>query len=75
MTPRREGSPVADTPPLTVHVIPGPAREDWCPTCKAWTRLTGNILLLTPGGVSVVGTWTACEICGDEDDDQEATRG
>lgn len=65
---------MARTPPLTVIVLPGPAREDWCPTCKALTRLTGDVLMLTPDGVAVVGTWTACEIC-DDLDDQEATRG
>lgn len=68
MTGQRGRTAVADTPPLTVHVIPGPAHEDWCPTCKANTRLTGDILMLTPDGVSVVGTWTACEICDDPDE-------
>ncbi|PWI15973.1 hypothetical protein DI272_18740 [Streptomyces sp. Act143] len=61
---------MASPAPLTVIVTPGPAREDWCKTCKAWTRTTGDILMLTPGGVSVVGTWTACEICNDEEDDR-----
>ncbi|MET9462442.1 hypothetical protein ABZY05_46845 [Streptomyces canus] len=58
-------------PPLAVHVDLGPAREDWCRTCKAWTRVTGDILMLTAGGVSVVGTWTACEICDDQEDDRD----
>jgi hypothetical protein len=74
MTGQRGRTVAEPPPPLTVHVDPGPAREDWCPTCKAWTRLTGDILMLTAGGVSVVGTWTACEIC-DEHDDQGDDRG
>ncbi|MGW2951517.1 hypothetical protein [Streptomyces eurythermus] len=61
-------------PPLTVHVDLGPAREDWCITCKAYTRVTGDILMLSPAGVSVVGAWTTCEIC-DDLDDQETDRG
>ncbi|GGQ50085.1 hypothetical protein GCM10010250_22110 [Streptomyces althioticus] len=74
MTGQQGSTAVAEPPPpLTVHVTPGPAREDWCPTCKAWTRLLGDILLLTPDGVSVVGTWTACEIC--DDPSEEAGRG
>ncbi|MER6367424.1 hypothetical protein [Streptomyces mirabilis] len=71
MTSQRGSTTVADTPPLTVHVTPGPAREDWCPTCKANTRLTGDVLMLTPDGVSVVGTWTACEICDDPDGQED----
>jgi hypothetical protein len=53
-----------------VYVDLGPAREDWCTRCKAFTRVTGDILMLSPGGVTVVGTWTACEICDDQEDDR-----
>lgn len=75
MTGQQGSTTVAEPPPpLTVHVTPGPAREDWCPTCKAWTRLLGDVYMLTPEGVAVVGTWTACEIC-DDPGDQEAGRG
>ncbi|MEV5930932.1 hypothetical protein ACPCSG_23580 [Streptomyces cellulosae] len=56
-------------PPL----FPGSAKEQWCDACRAWTRLAGDILMLTPDGVSVVGTWTACEIC--DDPSEEAGRG
>lgn len=64
---------MANTPPLAVHVTPGPARETWCVACKAYTGITGDVLLLSPDGVSVVGTWSACEIC-DDPDDPEANR-
>lgn len=40
----------------------------WCLTCKAWTLLTADLLLLTPGGVSTLGTRTWCEVCDDPDD-------
>jgi hypothetical protein len=73
MTGQRGSTTVAQPPSLTVHVTPGPAREDWCPACKAWTRLTGDVLMLTPDGVSLIGTWTVCEIC--DDPDQEDDRG
>ncbi|WP_327345970.1 hypothetical protein [Streptomyces europaeiscabiei] len=59
-------------PPLTVHVALGPAREVWCRICKAFTRATGDILMLTAGGVSVVGTWNACEICDGHDGQENA---
>lgn len=33
-------------------------------------NVDGDILMLSPGGVSIVGTWTACEICDDQEDDR-----
>ncbi len=62
------------TGPITMTVNPGEAHEDWCPACKAYTRLTGRVALLTPEGVSTVGTWSWCEIC-DDPTDQERHRG
>jgi hypothetical protein len=35
----------------------------WCPHCKAFTLATGPVYLLTPHGVSAVGSWAACEVC------------
>jgi len=56
----------------TLHV--GNPRADWCAICRAYTRLIGDMLLLTPDGVSTLGTWAGCEIC-DDPTDQEAPRG
>lgn len=65
---------MAQPAPLTV--APGKVRDEWCTACKAYTRITGELLLLTAAGVSTVGTWTWCEICDDPtDQQQEATRG
>lgn len=68
-------SPRAGTPHpgvvVTLHV--GNIRSGWCPTCKAWTLLVGDMLHLTSDGVSVLGTWSGCEIC-DDPNDPEASR-
>lgn len=61
-------------PPLGVTVAPSEVREDWCPVCKAYTRITGSLALLTAAGVSTVGTWAWCSVCEDPDD-QEVSRG
>lgn len=68
MTPRHQPVP---PPVLTVHVEPGSPRPDWCHVCKAETRFTGDVLLLTPDGVAVVGSYAGCEIC---DEPEEAER-
>ncbi|MFE0545184.1 hypothetical protein [Streptomyces sp. NPDC058891] len=60
--------------PLRVTVAPADVREDWCTVCKAYTRLVGSLALLTPAGVSTVGSWAWCEIC-DDPGDREVTRG
>lgn len=57
--------------PLTVAVTPGTVREGWCLTCKARTLLTGELLLLTPHGVTVAGEWAWCEICDDPADQED----
>ncbi|MET8609802.1 hypothetical protein [Streptomyces misionensis] len=59
--------------PLTVAIDPGTPREDWCPACKAYTRLVGQVVVLTADGVSTVGEWAWCEICSDPND-PEANR-
>ncbi|MFC8723753.1 hypothetical protein [Streptomyces bacillaris] len=60
--------------PVPVDLVPaGDWRTEWCTTCKAWTRLAGSMLLLTPDGVSTVGSWNCCEIC-DDPAGQEARR-
>ncbi|WP_284576801.1 hypothetical protein [Streptomyces sp. 2P-4] len=43
----------------------GTLNTGWCPTCKAETLITTDLLLLAPEGVSAVGTWSWCEICDD----------
>ena len=61
---------------LALTLTAGTPTEGWCLTCKADTRLAGDLLLLAPGGVSVVGTWTWCEFCEDPTDQrQRRTRG
>lgn len=73
MTPRHRPVP-PPLPVLTVYVTTGPPRPDWCRACKAWTRFTGDVLLLTPDGVSIVGAYAGCEIC-DDPDTEGARRG
>lgn len=56
-------APTAGLPAL------GTVRPDgWCPTCKANTRHTAEVLVLTPGGVTVAGTAVWCEVHDDPDD-------
>lgn len=50
---------------LVLHA--GTVETGWCAACKAWTQLTADLLLLTPEGVSTVGTRTWCEVCDDPD--------
>lgn len=52
-------------PDLVVTVTPGTPAPTWCPTCKAYTRLAGELLLLDPAGVTQVGSYTWCEVCDD----------
>ncbi|MEU5834485.1 hypothetical protein ABZ820_12545 [Streptomyces diacarni] len=63
-------APPAPGPALTL-MSGGDVREGWCTACKAYSRLTGPVLLLTPGGVATAGTWSWCAIC---EDPQEAPR-
>lgn len=66
--PDRYGRPTAPPPPPdTVHAVPGTATTEWCTRCKAWTRLSGDVLLLTPTGVARAGRYTWCEVCDDPD--------
>lgn len=68
MSPRRQVEPR----PADVEVTASAANvsAEWCSTCKAYTLLAGEIVLLTPGGVATVGYWAWCETC----DPPEVTR-
>lgn len=68
MSPRRPVEPR----PADVEVTASAANvsAEWCSTCKAWTLLAGEIVLLTPDGVATVGYWAWCETC----DPPEVTR-
>ncbi|MFJ4469570.1 hypothetical protein ACIP2X_19045 [Streptomyces sp. NPDC089424] len=61
MTPRRPVEPR----PAEVEVTASAANvtAEWCSTCKAWTLLAGEIVLLTQDGVARVGYWAWCETC------------
>ncbi|MFC7791403.1 hypothetical protein [Streptomyces cinereoruber] len=61
--PRPVGRPALARP--AIH--PSTPATGWCTDCKAWTRQTVDLLLLTADGVSPVGTWTWCEIHDDPD--------
>ncbi|MEW2568332.1 hypothetical protein [Streptomyces sp. NPDC047070] len=61
------GGGAAAPPAVTVET--GEAREAWCKACKAWTRATGDVLVLTADGVTTVGTWSLCEIDPGHDPD------
>lgn len=36
---------------------------EWCSTCKAYTLIAGEVVLLIPDGVVTVGYWAWCETC------------
>ncbi|MGA5497712.1 hypothetical protein ACPCSP_25445 [Streptomyces cinereoruber] len=62
-TPR----PARPQAPPGVALQPGTAVTDWCALCKAWTRQTVALLLLTVDGVAPAGSWSWCEIHDDPD--------
>ncbi|MFE0763699.1 hypothetical protein [Streptomyces smyrnaeus] len=68
--PARE--PRTVTGDLSLHA--GALRPEWCTTCKAWTQLSTDLLLLSPGGVASVGSLTWCEVCDDPDSPLPARR-
>jgi hypothetical protein len=74
MTPRpaRPDTELQDTRGLALH--PGSLQTGWCGVCKAWTHITADLLLLTPTGLTTVGTWAWCEICDDPDSPLPARR-
>lgn len=51
--------------PSAPALTPGPAREEWCAVCKAYTRAVGRLYHLSSGGVALVGAYAFCEICDD----------
>ncbi|MGX1301349.1 hypothetical protein [Streptomyces chartreusis] len=61
MSPRRPVEPR----PADVEVTASAANvsAEWCSTCKAYTLLAGEIVLLTRDGVATVGYWAWCETC------------
>lgn len=59
--PVRESRTV--TGDLSLHT--GLLRPDWCTACKAWTRITTDLLLLAPSGITTFGPVSWCEICDD----------
>lgn len=69
---RRQDPAAPPGPGGGVTLAPGDVREDWCTVCKAYTRFTGAMLLLTPDGVTTVGYWVWCEICDDPEGDPRA---
>lgn len=60
---------------LRLTTAPGTPTEEWCATCKAYSRLSGALLLLAPGGVSTIGTYSWCDICEDPADQRGRDRG
>jgi hypothetical protein len=49
--------------PTEVTAAAAAVTAQWCSTCKAYTLLAGEIVLLTPDGVATVGYWAWCETC------------
>lgn len=47
---------------------PGPSREAWCPSCRAWTSIAVDLLLLSTEGVRSAGALTWCDVCEDPRD-------
>ncbi|RPK58200.1 hypothetical protein EES44_24345 [Streptomyces sp. ADI96-15] len=66
--------PTRQTASTDVALHPGTLRSGWCPECKAWTLITADLLLLSPDGLSTVGTGSWCEICDDADSPLPARR-
>lgn len=59
----------ADARPAPVATVAASGlTADWCTTCKAYTRVTGEVVLITRDGVSTVGVFEWCEICDDAPD-------
>ncbi|MDX3239373.1 hypothetical protein PV392_27535 [Streptomyces sp. ME03-5709C] len=61
-------------PAMALTVAPSRVRSAWCGSCKAYTLLAGDLVLLTPEGVSTLGTWTWCEVCDDPADQTDTRR-
>ncbi|MGW6391210.1 hypothetical protein ACWFR1_12075 [Streptomyces sp. NPDC055103] len=70
MTPR----PTRHSAPTGVALHPGSLRTGWCANCRAWTRISADLLLLTLGGVTTAGTWAWCEVHDDPDSPLPARR-
>lgn len=59
--------PDPTAPPVTEAVHTSSLRATWCPVCKAWTGISGEVLLLDADGVTVLTTWSGCPLCVEED--------
>lgn len=59
--------PRRGAPPVTETVHTSTTSAEWCPACRAYTVLTGTVLLLTASGVTTLAAWSGCEICTEED--------
>lgn len=63
---QREVRPAGVQPANSSPVLhPGPSRETWCLSCRAWTGIAADLLLLSAEGVWSAGTLTWCEVCED----------
>lgn len=47
---------------------------EWCTSCKAYTLLTGETVLLRTDGVVPVGYWAWCETCDMADEEPPRVR-
>ncbi|MFF4292099.1 hypothetical protein ACFY0N_00410 [Streptomyces vinaceus] len=63
--PGRRGAEIHKPAPERVALHPGTTRETWCKDCRAWTRITAELLLITDEGVGPAGVLTWCEVCED----------
>ncbi|MBT2490636.1 hypothetical protein J7E96_19375 [Streptomyces sp. ISL-96] len=68
MTGPHKPRPAPPPAVLSITITSSTPTETWCTACKAYTRLTGTLLALTPDGVSTLGPWTWCDICDDPTD-------
>jgi hypothetical protein len=74
VNPRPEPIPPATGAVTATATTSTDAAPSWCPACKAYTVLTGVVLMLTPNGTCLVGRWVWCEICDDPADQPRRPR-
>lgn len=71
---RRDTTAIAPPAPQGLALHHGTLQTGWCAACKAWTRITADLLLLAPDGLSTIGTLSYCEVCEDPDHPLPARR-
>ncbi|PSK57974.1 hypothetical protein B0E38_01819 [Streptomyces sp. 111WW2] len=59
--PRRPAEPRPDE--VEVNAAAANVTAEWCNSCKAYTLLAGEIVLIIQDGVVTVGYWAWCETC------------